>query len=132
MDIVIDTSALLAVVGNEPEKPALIRLTAGATLVAPHSVHWEVGNAFSAMFKRKITTLATAQQALAAYHRIAIRFVDVSLEQAVDLSSRLGIYAYDAYLIACAVNQKSVLLSLDGGLCTQAKRVGVQVLEIES
>src|ERR1700747_47959 len=53
VEIVIDTSALLAVSGEQPERAALIRLTRGATLVAPASVHWEVGNALSAMFKRK-------------------------------------------------------------------------------
>jgi hypothetical protein len=32
-------------VGKQPQKVELIRLTKGATLVAPSSVHWEVGNA---------------------------------------------------------------------------------------
>jgi uncharacterized protein with PIN domain len=34
-EIVVDTSALLAVVAMEPEQPELIRVTRGATLVAP-------------------------------------------------------------------------------------------------
>ncbi|HEY5086165.1 MAG TPA: type II toxin-antitoxin system VapC family toxin [Gemmatimonadaceae bacterium] len=128
MEIVIDTSALLAVVANEPEKAALIRLTRGATLVAPPSVHWEVGNAFSAMFKRNATTLPKARQALAAYHRISLRFVDVPLEQTVELSSQLRICAYDAYVIACALNRQSALLSLDRELCARARTLGVNVL----
>ena len=43
MDIVIDTSAIIAVIANEPEKPSLIRLTSGADLIAPASVHLEIG-----------------------------------------------------------------------------------------
>ncbi|MDQ2891220.1 MAG: type II toxin-antitoxin system VapC family toxin [Gemmatimonadota bacterium] len=128
MEIVIDTSALLAVVGNEPEKATLITLTKGASLVAPASVHWEVGNALSAMFKRRRTTLHTARQALVAYSRIAIRFVDVPLEQAVELSSELRIYAYDAYIIACAMNRQSPLLSLDKELSANARLLGLNVL----
>ncbi len=52
MDIVLDTSVIIAVIANEPEKRVLIRLTKGAELIAPQSVHWEIGNAFSAMLKR--------------------------------------------------------------------------------
>ena len=53
MDIVIDTSAIIAVIANEPEKEALVELTTGADLIAPRSVHWEIGNAFSAMLRRE-------------------------------------------------------------------------------
>jgi uncharacterized protein with PIN domain len=46
MDIVIDTSVLIAVILNEPEKAELVKLTAGHTLVGPESIRWEIGNAF--------------------------------------------------------------------------------------
>ena len=78
MPCVIDTSAIIAVLLSEPERAALIRATKGAELVAPASVHWEIGNALSAALKRRRLTLAQAQQALTAYAAIAIRFVDVS------------------------------------------------------
>src|SRR5579863_9678238 len=109
MEIVIDTSALLAVVGEQPEKAALIRLTRGVTLVAPASVHWEVGNALSAMLKRRAIGIAEALALLEAYAAIPIRMADVALKQAVELSAKLNVYAYDAYVIACAINQKAPL-----------------------
>jgi len=56
MNIVIDTSALIAVIAEEPERNRLIELTSGCTLIAPGSVPWEIGNAFSAMFKQKRLT----------------------------------------------------------------------------
>lgn len=56
MDIVIDTSVIIAVIANEPEKGDLVELTKGANLIAPLSVHWEIGNAFSAMLKRRKAT----------------------------------------------------------------------------
>jgi hypothetical protein len=34
--IVVDTSAIIAVIANEPEKTALIELTRDAELIAPH------------------------------------------------------------------------------------------------
>ncbi len=52
MDVVIDTSALVAVIVGEPEKDKIVELTTGHTLIGPGSIPWEVGNAFSAMFKK--------------------------------------------------------------------------------
>ncbi|MGC1522018.1 MAG: type II toxin-antitoxin system VapC family toxin [Steroidobacteraceae bacterium] len=130
MELIIDTSALLAVVGLQPERAELIRLTKGATLVAPSSVHWEVGNALSAMFKRKAIELDVALKFLDAYGGIPVRFVDVPLKQAVELSWQLNIYAYDAYVIACAINQRAPLLSLDEGLLERARSLKVEVLEV--
>ena len=130
MEIVIDTSALLAVVGEQPEKAELIRLTRGAALVAPASVHWEVGNALSAMFKRKSIGLDAAFELLDAYAAIPIRLIDVALKQAVELSARLNVYAYDAYVIACAVNQRAPILTLDRGLIERSREVKLDVLEV--
>lgn len=130
MDIVVDTSVIVAVIANAKEKAALIKLTAGADLVAPGSVHWEIGNAFSAMLTRKRISALQARKALAAYERIPIRYVDVDLAQALELSNEFRIYAYDAYSIACALNQNSPLLALDRNLITVATRAGVKTLEV--
>jgi predicted nucleic acid-binding protein len=132
VEIVIDTSAILAVVGEQPEKADLVRLTRGATLVAPASVHWEVGNALSAMFKRKAIGVKEALQLLEAYAAIPIRTAEVGLKQAVEMSASLNVYAYDAYVLACAINQRAPLLTLDGGLRERARELKLDVLEVNS
>lgn len=129
MDIVIDTSAILAVIGEEAEKASLVRLTRGATLVAPASVHWEVGNALSAMFKRKAIGIKEALQLLEAYAAIPIRMTEVGLKQAVELSAKLNVYAYDAYVLACTVNERAPLLTLDRGLRDRARELKLDVME---
>lgn len=131
MEVVIDTSALIAVIANEPEKVELIALTTGADLIAPHSIHWEIGNAFSAMLKRNRITIVQALQAMQIYQRIPIRFVDIELEEALNLAGQLNIYAYDAYLIRCAIKYNAPLLSLDQGLLNAAKRLSITVLEVK-
>jgi predicted nucleic acid-binding protein len=132
MEMVIDTSAILAVVGLEPERAELIRLTRGATLVAPSSVHWEVGNAMSAMFKRRAIELDDALRMVIAYAGIPIRLMDMLLPQAVELSHKLKIYAYDAYVIGCAINQRAPILSLDSVLNEKARSVNVEVIEVKA
>jgi predicted nucleic acid-binding protein len=131
MRLAVDTSVIIAVIGNEPEKSALIAATRGYQLVAPRSLPWELGNAFSAMLKRSRITLQQAEAALEVYQQVPIDLVDVDLKQALQLAHRLHIYAYDAYLIACALEQHCDLVTLDGGLSYAAKAAGVTVLEVQ-
>ena len=131
MDLIVDTSVLIAVAANEPEKPKLVERTVGATLYAPGSLQWEIGNAFSAMMKRKRINIYTLNAALAAIERIPIRIVDVSLGDSLYIAQQLGIYAYDAYMIAAALQQGCPLLTLDRGLVMAARSKGVTVIEVE-
>jgi predicted nucleic acid-binding protein len=130
MDIVVDTSVVVAVIANEPRRGALVELTKGAELLVPASVHWEVGNAFSAMLKRKRIDLAQALRAIAAYHRIPIRFIDVELEETLEIAAQHAVYAYDAYLIRCALKFNAPLISLDKGLLQAAQYAGARVIEV--
>jgi predicted nucleic acid-binding protein len=132
VNLVIDTSAIIAVLANEPEKPRLVELTTGVSLLAPQSVHWEIGNAFSAMLKRARVTLDQVRAAVAIYHRIPIRLLDVDLTEALAIAAEFDLYAYDAYLIACARKQRCSLLALDRGLVHAAKQAGVPVLEVSA
>jgi predicted nucleic acid-binding protein len=130
MNITIDTSAIIAVVGNEKSKPRLVEVTTGHTLIAPISVHWEIGNALSAMLKRNRISLRQARSCIHAYQQIPIKFIDVDLTQALDMSARFSLYAYDAYLLICASQANSPLLTLDKGLKSAAADSGIITLEV--
>ncbi|MDD9979753.1 MAG: type II toxin-antitoxin system VapC family toxin [Gammaproteobacteria bacterium] len=90
-----------------------------------------MGNAFSAMFRRGRITLAQARQALRSYERMSFRFVDIDLVQSLELAQRLNLYAYDAYVVACALNSRTPLLTLDRKLAVAAASVGIRTLEVE-
>ena len=128
MELVVDTSVLLAVLLSEPERAKLVALTADADLIAPASV--QVGNALSSMLKRQRITIEQAKSILAAYDQIPIRLVDVSMKEAVTIAAELNMYAYDAYVIACARDQRIGLLSLDKALVAAAKQAGVTSVEV--
>lgn len=130
MDMVIDTSAIIAVIANEPERSAIVERTVGVSLLAPASVHWEVGNAFANMLKRRRTSLDRAKLAMRSYERMMFRFIDIDLGQSLEISDRLDLYAYDAYVLACALNMRSPLLTLDKKLAAAAPMAGVRVLEV--
>jgi predicted nucleic acid-binding protein len=130
MALVVDTSVILAVVLNESTKATLIQLTTSAELIAPLSLHWEIGNALSAMIKRKRITPAEAQHALVEYQKIPIRFLDVPLDATLQIVADHLIYAYDAYFIVCARNHSSPLITLDSGLQTVARAAHISLVEV--
>lgn len=132
MRIVVDTSAVIAVVAGEAEKPRLIELTQNAVIVAPPSIDWEIGNAFSAILKRGRIELDQAIEAIEVYQEIAIEIVEIDLKEAVRLAGKHKIYAYDAYIIQCAKEYDLPLISLDKNLIAIARREGVNVIEVES
>ena len=131
MGIVVDTSAVIAVAGNEPTKPRLIELTRGEELLAPASLPWEIGNAVSAMFKQKRATMEQGLELVAQYRLIPIRLVEVAIAECLKIASARNIYAYDAYVIQCALQAGYPILSLDGGLREAARLSGATVLEVK-
>ena len=130
MDYVIDTSAILAVASEQAEKSALLELTRGCSLVAPSSVQWEVGNAISAMFKRRQITLEQGLALESACAAIPIRTVDIELATAIELAFRLNIYAYDAYVIGCAKALRAPILTLDRSLATCGRALGLEIPQV--
>jgi predicted nucleic acid-binding protein len=130
MEIVIDTSAIMAVLVDEPDRARVLEVTQGATLRAPGSVHWEVGNAFSAMFKKRRISKEKALKAVARYHLIPIIFSDIELGSALALAARHNMYAYDAYILACAQYYRLPVLSLDTAMIRMAKTIGLDVIDL--
>ena len=130
LKIVIDTSAIIAVIANEPEKEKIIKVTEGANLLAPNSVYWEVGNAFSAMFRRGRVDFKKIEQALAIFKKIPIRFVDVELEKSLKIAKETNSYCYDAYLLRCSQKYRAPLITLDKKLLNIAKALSIEIIEV--
>jgi len=129
MNIVSDTNILLAVIFNEPEKDNIVQLTSGNDAIAPEILPYEVGNALSAMIKRKQITHKEALQAQKAISSIPVRLISVYISQSLKLAMDFNIYAYDAYFLHCAINQSCPLLTLDKGMKKVAKQLNIQLLD---
>lgn len=130
MRIVVDTSTVIAVIVGESVKARLIELTKDATIVAPPSIDWEVGNAFSAMLKHSRINLEQTIEAIKVYQEIPVEIVEIDLKEAIRLASKHNIYAYDAYILQCAIEYHLPLISLDQDMINIAKQEGVQVFEV--
>ena len=132
MDLTVDASVIMAVILNEPSKPKLLETTEGAELLSAPSLPWEIGNALSALFKRRRIDLAQAELALKSYRQIPIRLPPLEIEGSVVLAEQYGVYAYDAYVIECARRYQTSLLSLDRRQCEVARAEGIATIEVES
>jgi predicted nucleic acid-binding protein len=132
VELVVDTSALLAVLLDEPERAALIALTGGATLIAPGSVPWEVGKGLIAGLRRKRLSARQVRDAWINFERIPLRLLEVAVPKALVLAEQLGLYAYDAYIIEAARAQRIPLLALDERLREAAAELGLEVWEVAS
>jgi predicted nucleic acid-binding protein len=130
MDLVIDASAILAVLLNEPERGAIIAATKGSKLLAPESIPLEIGNAISSLLKLRAIGVA---EGIAVYHGfvgIPIRFVQVDLPRAIAIAAEAGLYAYDAYLLSTAETYKAPLLTLDRRLAAAAHARALALMEV--
>ncbi len=125
--MVVDTSAVLAVLLEEPERIALIAATRGATLYAPPSLPWEIGNALVALLRRRRLTLADARRVWDAFQSVPLRLIDVDVGQAIASAPELGLYAYDAYMLELASQRGLPLLTLDQKLRDAARARGIAV-----
>jgi predicted nucleic acid-binding protein len=130
VDVIIDTSALITVIVGEPERNRIVEVTTGNTLIAPGSIPWEIGNAFSAMFKQNRLTLKEAEKGLAIFQSIPLRYVEVDFYNVLKLSKKTNMYAYDSYFLDCAIRYKAPLLTLDRNLKTAAQSINIETLEV--
>ncbi len=130
MRIVVDTSVIIAVITNEIHKKRLVEITKNAELIAPPSLHWEIGNAFSVMFRRERISLEQAKLALNEYKKIPIKSHDVRLDSVLELSRKYNLYAYDVYFLLCAKNLKVPLLSLDQQMVENGRKMKINILEV--
>ena len=128
--ILVDASAVLAVILEEPEKPAILEVTAGCEAKAPGCLRWEIGNAFSRMVKRNRLKEHESVAALAVFETIPVQEVEVNLEEALQLALNHQIYAYDAYYLVAAKTHRVELLTLDGRMSDVAKAEGIKLKEV--
>ncbi|HDL90245.1 MAG TPA: PIN domain-containing protein [Thermodesulforhabdus norvegica] len=129
MKIVADTNTFIAVALEEPEKKQIIRFTVGKELVAPEVLPFEVGNALTAMVKKRALDPNEVISAWDVVQTIPVELRRIDIQAALGLAVRFNIYAYDAYFIECALSLRCPMLTLDHRMKMVARDVGIRILE---
>ena len=129
MKVVADTNTFLAVALDEPEKREIISLTLGHDLLAPEVLTFEIGNALTAMMRKRTLAPDELVAAWDAVQRIPVELRRIDIREALSIAGRFNIYAYDAYFLECAIGTRCPLLTLDRRLKNVAADAGVAILE---
>lgn len=129
MNIIADTNIFLAVALDEPEKKHIIQVTSGTNIISPEILPYEIGNALSAMVKRKQLTAEEALEAQLKTNFIPVRLVTTNIQKALKLATEFNIYAYDAYFLHCAKSLTYPLLTFDKRMKQVANELNIKLLE---
>jgi len=130
MKIIADTNTFLAVTLYEPERDEIIRLTLNHEIVAPEVLPFEIGNALSAMLKRKRISSNELIDIWDATQKIPVDLRRIDIRKALEIASQFNIYAYDAYFLTCALSLHSPLMTLDRRMTEIAKGLGIHIVEV--
>ena len=97
--------------------------------MAPEILPYEIGNAVSAMVKRRKLSPVEALKAEKLARRIPVRLVSVDVQASLQLALIHNIYAYDAYFLRCAQVYSRPLITLDRRMKQVAVQIGIKVPE---
>lgn len=129
MNLISDTNIFLSIALGEDSRDRIVALTGEASIISPEILPYEIGNALSAMIKRKQINKEQALQAQAIIDLIPVRLVSPNINDSLALAIDHNIYAYDAYFLNCAQIYSCPLMTLDKRMKQVAKELGVDVLE---
>jgi len=113
MDVVLDASAIMAVILNEPNRDKVIDQTKNALLLSPEVISFEIANALINLYKKQKITEEKLLEAYKNYVAIPIRSIKVDIEKALKIACKYKIYAYDAYYLEIAYRLKLPLITFD-------------------
>lgn len=130
MKIVIDSSAVMAVLLYENRRDDILNVTHGAELYAPMIIQAEIGNAVSALMKRGLITLEQGLILVRSASTIPISNREIDIYAAMELSYEYKIYAYDAYFLALCRRMNTSLLTLDKGMKNIAQMISIKCIEL--
>lgn len=113
--VVVDASALAAVVFQEPEGRAIRDRLADCQLVAPHLLAYELTNTALVKLRRHPQQAAVIHAGLAGVlgDDFAISWSGVDHEAVLFLAGRIGLTAYDTAYLWLALHLEADLVTLD-------------------
>lgn len=120
---VIDASALAAVLFDEPEAAAIVA-GAGAKLIAPTLLRYEIASVCATKLRRDSSRSAETLERYALLDDIAIELVEPDWRSLPRLADEWNLSAYDAAYLQIALARAAPLLTLDARLAGAHDRAG--------
>jgi predicted nucleic acid-binding protein len=129
MEILLDASAIMAVIADEPESELVINYTKDAIIVSPNVAAFEIANALTKMIKKKvIDTHEKMINFIEIFETIPLKIVEVNIKETMKIAWKYKIYAYDAFYLETALRLDLPLLTFDSGMRRIGNEMGISVL----
>jgi predicted nucleic acid-binding protein len=116
MTLVVDASAVGAVVFGEPEGPTIRAHVRDETLIAPQLIDYELANVAVKKIRRHLEPAPLVLAMLTRVEDLAIRRIPIPAPGVVELAGTTGLSAYDAAYLWLALSQDIELVTLDARL----------------
>jgi predicted nucleic acid-binding protein len=129
MEILLDASAIIAVIADEPESDIVINCTKNAILVSPYMVTSEIANSLTKMMKKGIINNKEKMiDLIKIFQKIPIKVTEINLEKSIEIAWDYKIYAYDAFYLETAKRLNLPLLTFDNKMRKIGKEIGITIL----
>ena len=128
MEILLDASAIMAVIIKEPERELVIQVTKDSIMVSPSIISYEIANALTKMVKRKIIEKDRMLNAFNFFQKIPMKTTEIDIKKALEIAGDYRIYAYDAFYLELARRLNLPLLTFDGNMTRVGKELGLEIL----
>ena len=116
MTVVVDASAIGAIVFGEPNGTTIAAHIEDESLVAPALIDYELANIAWKKIRRHPAQRLHIVAAVSAVHRLQIRRVPVPIDDVLSLAVDTGLTAYDASYLWLAMSRDIELVTLDDEL----------------
>jgi predicted nucleic acid-binding protein len=128
MEMIVDASAIMAVIAKEPEREVVIQLTKGVKILSPNMVSYEIANGLTKMVKKKVVDKERMLEVYEFYKRIPIKQIEIDIKKALEIAWDYKIYAYDACYLEAAKRLALPLLTFDGNMAKIGNETGIAIL----
>jgi predicted nucleic acid-binding protein len=124
----VDASAIIAVIGEEPDGSKVIEITKGSIIVFPYVVQIEILNALTRMMRKKTITKEGMLKALHSFQQLPIEFMNIDSDRVIEIAWNYKIYAYEACYLEVAQRLNLSLITFDAGMARVGKDMGLTIL----
>jgi len=122
--LVVDASAVAALVFVEPEADGVAERLHGADLAAPQLLSYEIASLAAVKLRRRLVSRRAADSALALFGRLDLRLHAVDSADAFDTAARTGLTAHDGAYLWLARALGATLVTLDRRVARAAREEG--------
>ena len=129
MKMLLDASAIIAVIANEPEREYVIKNTRNSIIVSPNIIAIEIFNALTRMMRKDVIDSKEKMiQLHKNFKKMPIKIEEIDIEKAIEIAWKYKIYAYDACYLETAKRLNLPLITFDGNMEKIGIELGIKII----